>query len=283
MSVEVLRFHDPAAFAAVATPFLMQREAENCFFLGLIPELEQQTDPLLLVARTVDGPVAVAIGTANRPMVVTDASPEAAVALADYCAESHIELPGMQSMTATAQAFAARWSQLSGGTYRPDVRMAIHVLTEVVPPSPSPGAMRLVTQQDKELLVQFVDAFRKEVRDSGAENARTLVEKRLPLGNLFLWQHGKPVALAGFTGPTPNGMRVVLVYTPPEQRGRGYASNLVAALSQHLLDSGRTFCFLYTDLANPTSNKIYRDIGYRQICEQARMVFEPAAQSGIKP
>ena len=62
-------------------------------------------------------------------------------------------------------------------------------------------------------------------------------------------------------------MRINRVYTPPEFRGRGYASNLVASLSRHLLDSGRKFCFLFTELANPTSNKIYQQIGYHPVSD----------------
>ena len=57
------------------------------------------------------------------------------------------------------------------------------------------------------------------------------------------------------------------MYTPPERRRRGYASALVAALSQEQLDAGKEFCFLYTDLANPTSNKIYQDIGYEPVAD----------------
>ena len=69
----------------------------------------------------------------------------------------------------------------------------------------------------------------------------------------------------GVGGLTPHGIRVGPVYTPPEQRGRGYASNLVAEVSQLQLDAGRTFVFLFTDLANPTANKIYQAIGYEPV------------------
>jgi predicted GNAT family acetyltransferase len=82
-----------------------------------------------------------------------------------------------------------------------------------------------------------------------------------------------PVSLAAFCGPTPNGMRIGPVYTPPQYRGKGYASANVAALSQRLLDSGRKFCYLFTDLANPTSNKIYQKIGYEQVCEFGTVRF----------
>jgi hypothetical protein len=63
------------------------------------------------------------------------------------------------------------------------------------------------------------------------------------------------------------------VYTPPELRGNGYATALTAEVSQRLLDGGRTFCFLYTDAANPTSNAIYERIGYRKVCEAAAIAF----------
>ena len=80
--------------------------------------------------------------------------------------------------------------------------------------------------------------------------------------------------MAAVGGPTPNGDRISWVYTPPALRGRGYASACVAALSQRLLDSGRRFCFLYTDLANPTANKLYQRIGYRQVIDASIYHFE---------
>ncbi len=57
-------------------------------------------------------------------------------------------------------------------------------------------------------------------------------------------------------------------------RRQGYASSCVAALSQTLLDQGRKYCFLFTDLANPTSNHIYQAIGYQPICDMNEYWFE---------
>jgi uncharacterized protein len=68
-------------------------------------------------------------------------------------------------------------------------------------------------------------------------------------------------------------MSISLVYTPPPYRGRGYASNCVAALSQHLLDEGWKKCSLVTDLANPVSNSIYQKIGYRPVCDFTEYLF----------
>ena len=72
---------------------------------------------------------------------------------------------------------------------------------------------------------------------------------------------------AGVGGRTPNGTRIGPVYTPPSERGHGYASALVAAASQAQLDEGLAFCFLFTDLANPTSNHIYQAIGYEPVTD----------------
>jgi uncharacterized protein len=85
---------------------------------------------------------------------------------------------------------------------------------------------------------------------------------------IYLWEDDdEVVSLVGAGGATPHGIRIGPVYTPPERRGRGYGSSLTAAAASDQLDRGRRFVFLFTDLANPTSNKIYRAIGYEPVCD----------------
>jgi predicted GNAT family acetyltransferase len=125
-------------------------------------------------------------------------------------------------------------------------------------------------------MVAFGDEVLAE-NDPGRSEARAVVEHRLVAGaggGFELWEDGGDVvSLSGWGGPTPNGIRIGPVYTPPELRGRGYATALVAELSQSLLDGGRRFCFLYTDLSNPTSNAIYERIGYVKVAESAMVEF----------
>jgi predicted GNAT family acetyltransferase len=81
------------------------------------------------------------------------------------------------------------------------------------------------------------------------------------------------------TGPRISGVaRIAPVYTPPEHRNRGYATTLVASLSRQLLTEGATCCTLFTDLANPTSNKIYAEVGYRRIADWEEHAFEGASR-----
>ena len=97
---------------------------------------------------------------------------------------------------------------------------------------------------------------------------------------VFVWEDRQPVSMAEHAGPTPNGSRVGRVYTPPRFRGNGYASACVAELSQHLLRLGYRYCFLFTDLANPTANRIYQRIGYQPVVDADEFVFEGARIRG---
>jgi predicted GNAT family acetyltransferase len=140
--------------------------------------------------------------------------------------------------------------------------------------------MRVADGADRPLLLDWVTAFAGEALPGGAlaDSARLerSVDARLAGGDagFGIWEvGGRAMSLAGFGGPTPNGIRIGPVYTPPELRGRGYASALTAAVTQLQLDRGRRFCFLYTDLANPTSNAIYIRIGYEKVCDSRELAF----------
>jgi uncharacterized protein len=100
-----------------------------------------------------------------------------------------------------------------------------------------------------------------------------LAERLIRDGRLYFWQDGAPRSMLASTRETPNGASINAVYTPPEFRGCGYATIAVAALSRRLLDDGHTFCSLYTDLANPTSNALYQRIGYRPVADALEIAF----------
>jgi uncharacterized protein len=89
------------------------------------------------------------------------------------------------------------------------------------------------------------------------------VPRRIERGQYWIWEDDGAVAFAGWTDAPPDAARIAPVYTPPHARGRGYATALVATVSQALLDEGRDRLFLITDLANPVSNSIYAKIGYQ--------------------
>jgi predicted GNAT family acetyltransferase len=164
------------------------------------------------------------------------------------------------------------------------MRQGVYALQQVEPPPTVAGSARVATEEDHELAVRWWIAFAEEALHEGGpgrERAEEMIEFRLSSrsSGILIWEDGEQtVSIAGWGGATPNGIRIGPVYTPPELRGHGYATALTAELSQRLLDGrlfegGRRFCFLYTDLANPTSNAIYERIGYRRVAESAEIVF----------
>jgi len=97
-------------------------------------------------------------------------------------------------------------------------------------------------------------------------------------GGYRLWDDdGEPVSMSGHRDVPGVGSRIGPVYTPPEHRRRGYATALVAEQSAARLALGDPACFLYTDLANPTSNAIYARIGYVKVCEAVEYAFGPVS------
>ena len=59
-----------------------------------------------------------------------------------------------------------------------------------------------------------------EVRERSRKRAQRLIEDE----RLAIWEvDGQPVSIAAYAGPTPHGIRVNYVYTPPAQRKHGYA------------------------------------------------------------
>src|SRR5262249_27281930 len=159
------------------------------------------------------------------------------------------------------------------------MRQRIHALARVKLPTRVPGgALRPAGAADLPLLVEWFGAFAAET-GAQAGDARTRAEALLREHSVHLWTDGEPRSMAAASARTPHGVRVGYVYTPPSHRRRGYATAAVARLSDQLLRDGRRSCFLYTDLANPTSNAIYARIGYEPVCDVVDVVFSTSGAS----
>ncbi len=257
-------------------PFLIAREAEHNLFLGICSQIRsgRYTDAYLATVERESAIVAAAWRTPphNLGLSLID-EPDAVPLIAEDARAAFDSLPGVVGPKAEARLFSECWSEIAGSRFDIHMEQRIYRATSASVPDDIPGRMLGAKGEDRSLLTEWIQAFNNEVGGimSTAEDA---VDHRLAEGGLVLWWDGdRPVSLAGFGGPTPNGIRVGPVYTPPELRGRGYATACVAVLTQQLLDSGRRFVFLFTDLANPTSNSIYQKIGYEPVCDVDQYSF----------
>ncbi len=266
------RFDSVDDFEARAKPFLMEREAEHNLFLGICSQIAEgrYVDPYLVSVERDDHVVAAAFRTPPFNVGLSHiADAEAIPLIAEDVRAEFDALPGVLGAKEDARAFAEAWCGLSGQSFEVGMEQRIYEATDARNPFDVPGEMRKATVDQQETLIEWFEAFRDEVGGIMGDAAEN-VDRRLADGRtsgLEVWWDDRIVSIAGWGGPTPNGIRVGPVYTPPHLRGRGYASACVAALTQRLLDEGRRFVFLYTDLANPTSNSIYQRIGYRPVCD----------------
>jgi hypothetical protein len=200
--------------------------------------------------------------------------------LADMSETLSDDFTGVSGNREFITSLVSQWEEDSGIEALLKMAMRIYKLEAVQPVSGVPGRIRQAEKGDRELLEEWFagfhrDAMREEPDMVHVGNSVTNYLTADPwIRGLMLWEfEGQPVSMAGYAGPTPNGIRIGAVYTPPDLRRKGYASAVTAGLSQHLLDQGYKFCFLFTDLLNPTSNHIYQQVGYRAICDADRYLF----------
>lgn len=188
-------------------------------------------------------------------------------------------LGGANGAVPGSRTLAEETARLRGGAMVVDKHTRLWEATDVdVPPAP-PGRMRRATRDDAELVFAWYTAFHAEADEqagrepdpsSGEHNTLESVLVRIGEGIEWLWEtpSGQPVHLTGAGLPSYGVGRIGPVFTPKEHRGGGIASHVVGELTRRGLEAGHRMC-LFTDQANPTSNKIYEALGYRPVTDMA--------------
>lgn len=276
--MKIQTYTDSAAFLKRVQPFLEAQEAVNSLVLGIAIRVYETPDwfelpPYLATVEDSGGQLLlVAVQTPPQNILLSgaDTIPQPAMdLLVQNLRDSGTQLRGVNAVNQLGLQFAESWSRACGQLYRAQMRERLYEVHEVVPPqNPPPGFFRLARMEDVELLTMWHNAFfRESLHEDPPSKSREQMERRIQAGNTFVWDDGRPVSMAVRSRLTPHSASISGVYTPPDLRGRGYASACVAALSQYILDSGKQFCTLFTDLDFPTSNAIYQRIGYRPVCD----------------
>ena len=282
-----LREHKNATrFLDAAEAFLQERESENALPLGLALRTRDGANPgdtgsRYFTVEDGEGVLGVATQTPEHA-VVFSAMPAAAVScIATELPRVLDPLVGCIGPVEVVDEVAESWRAAHDGVLNVHASLRLFELTELTPATPCAGHMRLATEDEFELCQHF--AYRFLIDCNLPEATPGVLPKRvlsIEQRRLFLWEvDGKPVACACYSRPLREGVTIGLVYTPDELRGNGYASNVVSALTAGLLDGSliqptRKCVTLYTDLENPTSNSIYRKLGYQPIGDHRHYMFE---------
>src|SRR5436190_911920 len=270
--MEVRESHNASEFLKLAEKFLMEHEAENNLILGQAMRLARGewigNAAVAFYVVEDEGRVLVA-AMHNQPyrLVLTRGPGPAIAMIADWAARKKVNLAGVIGVPESVLMYTRAWSKLSRDKLKGGHRLRIYQLEKLKPAAQVSGRLEPATMSEVDLLTQWNIAFTRDVEQPITGGERAMAERVIREGRLFVWRDPQPVSMAAWAGQTSRGVRINMVYTPPELRRRGYASAAVSALTKKLLESGRKFVFLFTDLSNPTSNKIYQQMGYEPVCD----------------
>ncbi len=280
-------FSTAAEFLDVAGSTLYVGEARNSLLLGIALRLLDghrygDEAPFLACVEDSERLRAIAVRTPPHNLLLAAEEGEGRLdalrPVADHLADRCTALPGVHGRVDVANAFAALWEKETGAISRTGMEQRLYRLTEVTQPKSVGGRSRWAASTDAVHLTDWAGAFIGEaVPNDPKSDVEAMVERAIEAQSLLVWEDGDLVSMCARSRPTPHGASIGLVYTPPALRGRGYASACVADLSQRILDSGKAFCTLFTDLSNLTSNAIYQRIGYRPLCDFREIRFSEVA------
>ncbi|MFZ0388700.1 MAG: GNAT family N-acetyltransferase [Solirubrobacteraceae bacterium] len=282
MSYQVTITSDAEAFAAVTARFLgaeLEREQLARILDGVLKgRYGEQRNHFATVLDAHSELVAAALRTPPHSLNCTRLPDPASLAieLIDRWLARDPDIVGVGAEPETARAIAAAWARRTGGETELHLRMAMHAASAIEdPPRPVAGRLRLGAAADQGLLVRWWRGFYAEAEPLHPDDAEQAVAERYANRALHVWEDGGEVVSLIGARLTGSGYGWIgPVYTPPELRRRGYAGAGVAAASRRLLDAGASRCMLFTDLDNPTSNKIYHEVGYRRFADWDDHRFE---------
>lgn len=264
-------------FRAIAEPLYRRDPIAHTVELTLLNAGRFPEDALLLSVWDDDSPVGAALQTPPYPLACNGIPVSTANEVAKALVEWRPELTGVRGEPASALAFADAWHAITGraGTVRIEERL--YRLGALSAPENVSGTPRLAIDNDRPLLVDWVEAFFVETfsRNRDDQAGDRFVDHVKQVGDRFmLWEvDGTAVSMAMLRAPAADVSRVGPVFTPRDQRGNGYGSAVTAAAADLARRSGTPDVVLFADLANPTSNVIYQRIGFEAVADSVRIDF----------
>lgn len=279
--MQIKRYQSAKDFLKDNLSFLEQEEAANNLQIGipfsfLEKEITNSTLVLIAVFKN-DKPVFLCVQTPPRNLLLygkQEMTKEIFEVFLPYLIKEEIQVTGVIASKALAEAFAEAWKTSTGNSWKINFEQLVYRLDHLKEVRPTNGRLRNATPDDFNVLGQWFYDFAIEAMGQGElEKEKANAKSKIESGQLYVWEDESVVSMASIARPSRNGITVNYVFTPPNLRGRGYASNCVAEMSKLMLDNYQ-FCCLFTDLKNPSSNKIYRDMGYVVVAEYLEILFK---------
>jgi GNAT superfamily N-acetyltransferase len=276
--VEV-RAHDSVdEFRAIAEPLYRRDPVAHTIELTLLRAARFPDDSLLLTVWDDGAPVGAVLQTPPYPLACNGIPVNAMDSVVAQLVGWRPGLTGVRGARSRAIAFADAWRAITGRSGTMSTEERLYRLGTLRAPTGVSGAPRDAADEDRGQLAEWVELFFQETFSQRDEAAgERFVDTANQVGDRFvLWDvDGTPVSVAMLRAPAAGVSRIGPVFTPRERRGHGYGSAVTAAASALARRNGVDDVVLFADLANPTSNAIYRRIGFEAVCDSVRVDFNP--------
>ena len=156
-------------------------------------------------------------------------------------------------------------------------------------PKDCDGSLAIPNEQEQPIIASYwfddcneMNGVDSISREQAEKDAREMIESK----RFYVWKNpkGKIVCMVMYKEEFGQA-RLNHVFTPIEERGKGYAANLIYEMTNQLLDKGLV-PLLYTDYNYPPSNKAYINAGYEDkgilinfSCSKERLLFKENAEN----
>jgi uncharacterized protein len=289
LKMEIINPKDASSFLKICQKALEENEVNSNLILGISETLSKNNyaygtdEPFYSIATSNNEISLIGLMTPPRNLLIYEhknLNINVIELFANNLFSKYMKIPGITGESTVTKSFLEEWIKISPCDYKIGKNLRIYKLTKVSSYNRPDGIFRCAEINDTEIITNYVNKFSVEINEPiTIENAKEVTENSIANKEIFIWENRDIVSIARKQRPTKHGMAIGYVYTPTEHRGNGYATALVAELSQNILDSGKMFCTLYTDLSNPTSNSIYQKIGYNPICDNVSYMFYSAKKA----
>ena len=279
---EIHTFKTAVEFLNKSEPDLEKDECCNNLLLGLAYSLIKNprkygSDPFFAIVENKGiSELFVLMTPPQKPILYAshDAIKDSCDSLVSYFNSNNARIPGVIGPHSIAEIFANAYSAINPCTVNLSMKMRIYQLTAVVEPKKPKGTFRPAEEKDVPILNEWIDGFHIDVFKGRKDVHKADAAELIRNADLYVWDDSGIVSMVNRTRPTRHGFVIAYVYTQKQFRNKGYATAAVSSLCRHILTSGKSFCSLFADLANPTSNSIYRKIGFKPIQDFYDYSFE---------
>jgi uncharacterized protein len=272
-------FNDIQTYKEVVIPFLEQDEIVNNLALGLLLAVKNE-QPIVMATVTKEKNIVMALFQTHPKQIILSKAVEFTFEeihqLAALLNGNLEDIPGLIGEKDLTNQLAKEITTLRKRIPYVQMNQRLYRLDNIEKKPSDIGQLKRMELVDlplvKEWVYQFCIDINEPMNKEDAEGkARDLIER----GRVFGWEvDGEIVSMANASRPTKSNITVNFVFTPLSERKKGYASSCVSAITELMLYSGYKTTSLYTDLDNPTSNKIYMEIGYKPLIDSIVIHFK---------